>query len=160
MKWPQFLTFPRNPDFTVRQGGTDYLQRWWVIPRNKWFNIYLHKFVHSDEDRALHDHPWWNMSLLLKGSYVEIMPGPSPRAVGRRRLMTEHTKVRSPGRPVIRRPTSLHRVELINGKPVWSLFITGPTIREWGFACPQGWRHWKDFVSVVPGGNDTGKGCD
>ncbi len=43
----------RKPDFTVIGQGTEevpYLQRWWVIPRNRWFNIYLHKFQHSDDD--------------------------------------------------------------------------------------------------------------
>ena len=38
--------------------GKNYLSRWHIIPRNRYFNIYLHKFVGSDDDRALHDHPW------------------------------------------------------------------------------------------------------
>jgi hypothetical protein len=60
------------------------MRRWWVIPRNKFFNIYLHHFLHSDDDRALHDHPWWNVSILLRsGSYVEhtIAAGGVGRAV-------------------------------------------------------------------------------
>ena len=48
-----------------------YLTRWHMIPRNPWFNIYLHFFVHGDDDRALHDHPWRSWSLLLDGGYRE-----------------------------------------------------------------------------------------
>lgn len=48
-----------------------YLTRWRVLPRNKWFNIYLHRFIHGDDDRALHDHPWHSASLILDGRYIE-----------------------------------------------------------------------------------------
>lgn len=60
-----------RPHFII--GGTDrpYLLRWFLIPRNRWFNIYLHKFCRDDDDRALHDHPWWFVSIMLQGSYVE-----------------------------------------------------------------------------------------
>lgn len=49
----------------------DYLKRWHLLPRNTWFNVYLHYFVHGDDDRALHDHPWQSASLLLEGRYRE-----------------------------------------------------------------------------------------
>lgn len=48
-----------------------YLTRWHLIPRNRWFNLYLHKFVHGDDERALHDHPWPSASLILGGRYIE-----------------------------------------------------------------------------------------
>lgn len=48
-----------------------YLVRWHMIPRNRFFNVYLHFFVHGDDDRALHDHPWRSWSLLLDGRYRE-----------------------------------------------------------------------------------------
>jgi hypothetical protein len=134
----------RNPDFIVGDADNPYLRRWWLIPRNRWVNIYLHQFLRDDDDSALHDHPYCNMSLLLRGSYVEHMPGRSA--------------VRRPWLPVFRRPTSAHRVELIDGAPVWTLFITGPRVREWGFHCPKGWVRWQDFTN--PGDKGTiGKGC-
>jgi hypothetical protein len=60
-----------RPDFII--GGTEnpYLLRWWVIPRNRWFNIYPHHMLRDDDPRALHDHPWWNVSIVLKGGYME-----------------------------------------------------------------------------------------
>lgn len=64
----------RPPDVVIGGEATPYTRRWWVIPRNRWFNVYLHHFLQSDDDRALHDHPWWNASLLLSGSYREHVP--------------------------------------------------------------------------------------
>ena len=43
-----------------------------------------------------------------------------------------------------------HRIELDAG-PAWTLFVTGPKYREWGFHCPDGWRLWTDY--------EAAKGC-
>lgn len=151
----------RKPDFVIGDPADPYLRRWWIIPRNRWFNIYLHQFLKSDDDRALHDHPWWNVSILLKGEYLEVMP-----RIGVQLLHAPNALkavLRCPFRPVLRRATAPHRVLLL-GEPrpqqVWSLFLTGPVIREWGFHCPQKWRHWKEFIEMRDGGNKIGKGCE
>lgn len=136
----------RAPDFLIGPKDDPYLRRWWVIPRNRWFNIYLHEIRHSDDDRALHDHPWLNLSIVLKGGYLEHMPG------GRR-------AVRGPGSFVFRRPKALHRLETIGNLTTWTLFITGPRVREWGFACPKGWVLWTDFV-VKDDTGSVGRGCE
>lgn len=39
------------------------------VPR---FGIYLHHLLRSDYDRALHDHPWPFISIVLRGGYWEI----------------------------------------------------------------------------------------
>lgn len=52
-----FRPFWRAPDFYIGGNANPYLLRWWVIPRNRFFNVYLHKFLRDDDDRALHDHP-------------------------------------------------------------------------------------------------------
>jgi|SRR5579864_76685 len=120
-----------------------FLKRWFVIPKNRFMNIYLHQFVRDDEDRALHDHPWPNLSVLLRESYIEhtIDKG----GVHRRTTYTA-------GALKVRSPWAAHRVELhrdADGEPLpsWSLFITGPVMRErWGFHCPEtGWRSSHDF---------------
>ena len=147
------MRFKRPPDLIIGEPEDPYLLRWWVLPRNRWFNIYLHKFLHSDDDRALHDHPWRNMSIVLKGAYVE-------------HLQDGQSKLRKAWRPwafwrlPVRSATALHRVELIGNRPVWTLFLTGPVVRRWGFACPKGWVFWEDYVEIAPGGNKTGRGCD
>lgn len=144
--WPRTLTIPRAPDLEIGEPGDIYLRRWWVIPRNKWFGVYLHHFLRSDDPRALHDHPKANISILLRGSYREHLTGGV-------------VKLRRPWRPIARKAETAHRIELIDGAPVWSLFLTGPIVREWGFHCKRGWVHWRDFVSVRPGGNSIGQGC-
>src|SRR5258708_303359 len=67
----QAITFSRKPDVLIGKQDDTYMERWWVIPRNRFFNIYLHHFLRSDDDRALHDHPWLNASILLQGKYTE-----------------------------------------------------------------------------------------
>jgi hypothetical protein len=132
----------RVPDFEI--GLPVYLQRWFVVPRNVGANNYLHRILRDDDDRALHDHPWRNTSYLIFGRYREITP--------------EGVFIREAGDIVEREATALHRLELIAGEPCISLFSTGPKIREWGFDCPQGWKHWKDFTAGT-NGELVGPGC-
>jgi len=107
-----------------------YLERWYVIPRNPVFNIYLHRFLRSDVDFALHDHPWSNLSILLLGSYIEHTK------TGQQLLCSGDLRFRPSG-------TFAHRVALINDQPCVTLFITGPRYRTWGFHCKSGWKSWK-----------------
>lgn len=129
----------RKPDIVI---GDQYLERWYIVPRNRWFNIYLHKFVGSDDDRALHDHPWWSLSVLLAGEIKEH----------------QFNKIRMIPRwwPVVRSARFAHRLEVVHG-PVWTVFITGPRRRDWGFHCRKGWRHWREFTDHT--GNRVGAGC-
>lgn len=145
-------TTRREPDFVIGGPVRPYLRRWWIIPRNRVFNVYLHEFRHSDDDRALHDHPWlFNVSILLHRNYREH----TKRGV--KLLQAPAIKIRIGPSP--------HRIELFSdhdtGEPIpcWTLFITGPRVREWGFHCPRGWVHWREFTA--PGDKGTvGKGCD
>lgn len=153
----------RPPDFQIGGADNPYCNRWWVIPRNKLFNIYLHQFVRDDDDRALHDHPWANCSILLRGAYTETLfacrPSPGVWLPGVRR------RQRHPGIPVFRHARTAHRVVLPRdaaGKPIpcWSLFLTGPVFRQWGFWCPRGrWVHWRDFTAGERG-EIVGRGCE
>lgn len=141
----------RAPDFVIGGAERPYLRRWFVIPRNAVFNVYLHQFLRSDDDRALHDHPWANCSVLLRGSYIEhtIAAGGIHQ---RRFLVAGEVRMRWSGR-------FAHRVELFDG-PCWTLFITGPRYREWGFHCPdQGWIPWHRFTADNDSGA-VGRGCD
>lgn len=131
----------RAPDFII---GDNYLRRWWIIPRNEGCNVYLHEINRSDDDRALHDHPWDNTSFLIAGSYIEHTP--------------ESHFVREAGSTIERKATDAHRLEVADGSPAISLFMTGPKLREWGFHCPQGWRLWSDFVDARDSGQ-IGRGC-
>jgi hypothetical protein len=116
----------REPDYTVvgKVDGRMYLRRWYLLPRNSIFNLYLHNITSSDDDRALHDHRGNNVSIILAGAYREHFEDGS-------------SKVRRRGHMVYRRADMLHRLELIT-PTVWSLFVVGPWWRNWTFACPEG----------------------
>jgi hypothetical protein len=47
-----------------------YLHRWFMI-KTPWLGVYIHKFVRSDEDRALHDHPWPFLVIPIWRGYIE-----------------------------------------------------------------------------------------
>lgn len=128
LEWAEPI-LAREPDLII---GENYLHRWHVVPRNELCNLYLHRFFDSDDGRALHDHPWDNTSVVLKGKYFEHTPG--------------GIYLRGPGDVVVRHAEDKHRIELLPDKEdVVTLFFTGPRVREWGFACPEGWVDWKTF---------------
>lgn len=124
--------------------GENYLHRWYIIPRNQFFNIYLHKFYHSDDDRALHDHPWGSVSFLLKGVLKEHLKQGEVRLISR-------------FLPIFRSAKTAHRLELCSEVAI-TIFITGSKTRNWGFHCPNGWIPWQQFTD--PSGTKIGKGCE
>lgn len=133
----------RAPDFVIGNPEAPYLIRWWMRRTKEHGSEYLHQILRDDDDRALHDHPWDSTSIVLQGTLREVLP------YGERLL--------TPGSITSRKAEDAHRLEVVDG-PVWTLFITGPVSREWGFHCPNGWVHWEDFVdSNNPG--VKGRGC-
>jgi len=138
----------RPPDFVIGGQARPYLLRWWLIPRNPIFNVYLHCFRRSDDDRALHDHPWLNLSLLLRGRYIEHTIAAGGINL-RRELGAGELRIRS--------PWAAHRVELVDGE-CWTLFVTGPRLRRWGFHCPTRWVPWEAFTAPDDKGA-VGRGC-
>lgn len=156
----------RQPDMRIGGSEHPYMLRWWLFPRNRWFNIYLHDFRRDDEDRALHDHPWPSLSILLRGGLTETYaPIPALAAEPAHHV----TRTLAPGAVVWRGPRFAHRLALpldadLNPSPAITLFIVGPRLREWGFWCPKaspagGWREWTEFVSPNNPGA-VGPGCD
>jgi len=135
----------REPSFVIGGSERPYLLRWWLLPRNNLFNVYVHLFLRSDDDRALHTHPWANLSILLKGGYREHT------LRGARDMRAGDWRLRWTG-------SIAHRIELTHG-PCWTLFITGPRYQEWGFLCPQGFVRWQDFTDARDSGQ-VGRGCD
>lgn len=170
-RWFDWAT-DREPDQIIGSPGDTYLYRWYLIPRNKVFNIYLHVFARSDDDRALHDHPWWNVSILIQGQYMEVVPVDREVRNGPTKML--HRKA---GQIVGRRATAAHRVLLFptgdviehpnypNGKivehPVKTIFITGRRVRRWGFWCLSGFKDWTIFTKPRADGkgSEVGEGC-
>lgn len=126
------------PDLVLHNAEAVYLCRWCIIPRNPILNIYLHQFQGDDDDRALHDHPWWSLSLMLRGVLFEetIRAG----GVHRWRVITT-------GQLRFRFARFAHRLKIEEDPREFpmTLFITGPRFRRWGFHCPNGWVDFGAF---------------
>ena len=92
-----------------------YMHRW-VLDFGV-FAIRLHRWFSSDDARAFHDHPWWFLTLVLWGGYTDVSPeGRDALGVGSVRFRPAHHK---------------HTVEI--SRPTWTLLVTGPPARRWGF---------------------------
>lgn len=100
----------------VFEEGQPYLERWilWLG-----FTLRVHKFHKGDDDRAFHDHPWWFITIPLR-PYSERTPGNTVQVLRR-------------FRPRFRPAKHRHIVQLIDARPVWTIIITGPKSKEWGF---------------------------
>ncbi len=124
----------RPPDEIIGEPRHPYLLRWCLLPENRWFNVFLHCILRDDPDAALHDHPWGFVSIMLKGAYREILAdfSNSPTPYVRVTDVPWRIKERHAVSMAWRRAVTAHRLEIING-PVWTLLITGPCVRTWGF---------------------------
>ena len=134
-------------------------------------NVYLHCFHRDDDDRALQDHPSWAVSYMIRGAYIEhtIEDG----GIHRRNIFIAGHLRCLPA-------TKAHRIELFSIDTIfvktgpnsydargcstkkacaWTLFMFGPTLREWGFHCPhRGWVPWQEFTAAGKPG-EVGQGC-
>lgn len=106
VKWGQVLGDLRCP----------YMTRW--VLDIGFGSLRVHHFHRSDDDRHLHDHPWWFLSLILRGGYEEITESGTEKV--------------SPFRFVFRRASHRHAVRLL-GHSCWTVVLTGPVSRTWGF---------------------------
>lgn len=116
----------RLPCRIISDDGTPYLERYFLF-RAAGVQCYLHRFVGSDPDCGLHDHPWrWAASLILAGWYLEERRRKdlTPRRVRWFNLITGDT---------------FHRVVMPDGaRDVWTLFVHGPVVKRWGFLREEG----------------------
>lgn len=140
-----------KPDVIVNGEGEAYLKRYTLMHQPD-LRVYLHQILLSDDDRALHDHPWDFKTILLSGGYYEEIPAGwnnlRRSAHGALVGTMETKKIFHPRFSVIRhKAEDLHRIDLPDGKPVWTLFIAGNKSREWGFMSPKGWVHWREYIN-------------
>lgn len=107
----------------------------YILFRCAGWGVYLHHLLRSDRDRALHDHPWPFVSIVLSGGYYEMHD----------QTLDGETRGewRKPGCVLVRPAEWRHRVVLIS--PAWTLVIVGRRCRKWGFFLPGGWCWWRKF---------------
>jgi hypothetical protein len=140
----------RPPDFeVVRDGDREvYLRRWWLVRRNSICNVYLHNMLRSD-DVILHDHMYVSASLMLGDGLSEVYKLRPPSSATMKRDIAQ-------GEIVFRSSNLAH--QLVVREPTWTVFVTGPRIKPWGFWCPRGWKLWSDYVAVSQNPDGSGRG--
>lgn len=120
IKKPKTDLWNENKDIgTERYYVFRYDERWdknhglvnrlpWYIP----FNLFVHRWLKSD-DGAMHDHPRWSITIVLKGRLIEDTPI-------KRKWLT-------PGSVVFRSRKSIHRFEIpkLWEEKTFTLFIVG-----------------------------------
>lgn len=182
----------RRPYYHLSRPHGLYMRRWWLFGHGterdrtddgrmcnpmvgrfaRWLAqhivVRVHQIVDSDKDRDLHDHPSWNISLVLSGGYWEVVPHPHgsryPFKVYRecgllvgRYVSVEDDRAlsepciaywRAPGHFVFRRATDRHIIVLPYRRTAWSVFIIGKKSNDWGFYTVNGKVDRRDYGSV------------
>jgi len=120
-----------------------YLRRWALILGL--FSVRVHHFYRSDDERAFHDHPWWFVTLVLKGGYTDVSSCPVCHGHGVYEQWCDHCGGTGQvldhlGRGQVRFRPALHQ-HTVRTDPggVWTVILTGPNVRTWGF-----WEHRPD----------------
>lgn len=109
---------------TLTHDGRTFLDRWGRV-HDRIGGVYLHHIADADPGIDLHDHPWWFVSIVIKGCYWEVRASTrAPAAIvrGQRRRWSIKTM----------RLDEIHRIT--NAAPgTWTIVLRGPTVRKWGF---------------------------
>ncbi len=129
--WNKILLFFANqlPARIIHDDGECYLERYFLF-KVFGFTFYLHRFVASDPDRGLHDHPWrLAFSIVISRWYYELT-----RRDGQMRKVRWFNMLTG---------DSFHRVILPTGvSEVWTIFFhTSEKVKAWGF--------WHDVNNVT-----------
>lgn len=107
-------------------------KRWVIpIPLIGW-SIRVHKFTPNHRDADPHSHPWWFLTIVLKGSYIDEH---STSFLGE---VLEVNDVLRRGSIRFRRANHVHRVN-IGASGCTTVIITGKHRGNWGFYTPEGY---------------------
>ena len=120
IKWRRAVRIPHRVHIHLGEylGLPDcpYVRRWRIdLPFG---SIRVHHWLSHDDPRAVHDHPWWFLTFVVKGGYTDFTPGGKehlrPGSIRYRPAPHQHTVVPDPG-------------------GCWTILITGRSLRKWGF---------------------------
>jgi len=134
---------PYKKGHLYNQDGSLYMRRW-AIFETRWLSMRVHEIVTEDRDPLMHDHPWWFLSIVLRGSYVEARPYMDTEIIG-----YDHRAPRKERKRfsiAFRKENVRHRITKVSGNVV-TLFIHGPERQEWGFFDPyRGKIPWREYL--------------
>ena len=82
-------------------------------------SLRVHHWLSNDDPRAVHDHPWWFLTFVVKGWYFEESPSSG----------ADHLKA-----PAIRFRKADHKHTVFPAPGgCWTILVTGRPLRTWGF---------------------------
>lgn len=137
-----------------RADGRVYLDRW-GLGHDRIGKVFVHRMEAPDPGFDLHDHPWWFVSLVLAGGYTEerslVREAPLRAAIAESVGQSGRGVVdeRRAGSVRVMRLDECHRITHLTGRTSWSLVITGPVRRRWGFFLPSGWISEPEYDETV-----------
>lgn len=120
-----------------------YLERYMLARwgKNGEHTLFLHRFLDSDSDRGIHDHPWDSLSFILAGGYLE------------KRLIHENNEEKvitrniKPGTFNKIKKDDFHRIVLKPKTTPWTIFYHGPRVKHWGFQYYETLKN--DFINKI-----------
>lgn len=125
-----------------------YMRRW--ILRTPWGTLRLHNILRADDDADPHDHPFDFWSLVVRGGYIEERY--TRRATWRMGIGWKSNGARVDIEPrgfgslAHRNAMDMHRIGYVKAN-TWTIVITGPKRRPWGFLTEHGWVGWRAYVN-------------
>jgi hypothetical protein len=127
----------------IYNAGSLYMTRYYIFRKMFWWmlSIYIHNIHKSDPDKELHNHKWkYSISFILKGAYCESFRDKNDQV---------QTKIYRAGNINIIPANKFHKLELLTPE-VWTLFISGPSVQDWGFwdSETKKYTNWKKFLGV------------
>lgn len=152
-------TIPRRRDIINRTGDAVYLERYYLLggpsEEGEWadspLQVCIHRFRQSDEDGALHNHPWeQSVSFILAGGYSEERRwnGPSEitgtsNVVRRMYLPFDFNLIAH---------DDFHRVDLLE-EDCWTIFVSSKKTQSWGFwdRDTKIFKGWREFIGELRG---------
>jgi hypothetical protein len=123
-----------------------YMRRWWLfnrsdLPGGALFpglpSVRVHHILRDDPGRHLHNHPWDARTLILRGWYREERD--------------DGVHLREEGDTVEIKSNTFHRIAEVSKGGVWTLFITGPRLHEWGFRTEGGIVRSREYLGAGEG---------
>lgn len=106
-----------------------YLRRW--VLETPVFSLRLHHWLHSDDSRAFHDHPWGFWTFVFRGVYLDVSPDLSqnPECDPQGHVIVQ----RMAAPKLAHRPANHKHYVFVPPKGAWTILFTGPKVRRWGF---------------------------
>jgi hypothetical protein len=132
--------YPHRMLIGSRDRTRGYLARFWLLGTDvSRLAVMLHNMLNADDDTCHHDHPWWFITLVIWGGYIEEITDADGRV---------RTRRNRPGMILFRPAHHTHRIVALPKGNCWTLVLRGRKSRSWGFHTTGGWIGHRTFIDT------------